>query len=66
MACERNVIEACAELDLACEITHVYDVKEFAKIGVMSTPAVIVDGKIVVSGRIPSVEQLKKILEGMK
>jgi len=60
------VIEACAELDLACEVTHVYDVKEFAKLGVMSTPAVIVDGKIVVSGRIPSVEQLKKILEGMK
>jgi len=60
------VIEACAELDLACEVTHVYDVKEFAKLGVMSTPAVIVDGKIVASGRIPSVEQLKKILEGMK
>lgn len=66
VATERNVIEACAELDLDCEVTHIYDVKEFAKRGVMATPSVIVDGKIVVSGRIPSIEQLKKILGGEK
>ncbi len=62
VATERNVIEACAELDLASEVTHVYDVKEFMKMGVMMTPAVVVDGKIVCSGKIPSVDELKKIL----
>jgi len=66
VACERNVIEACAELDLDCEVTHIYDVKQFAKLGVMVTPAVIVDGKIVVSGKVPSIAELKKILGGGK
>ncbi|MBI2988242.1 MAG: TM0996/MTH895 family glutaredoxin-like protein [Deltaproteobacteria bacterium] len=59
---EENVFNACAELDLPADISHVYDVKEFAKLGVRLTPAVIVDGKIVVSGKVPRVEELKKIL----
>ncbi len=59
---EKNVFNACAELNLAANISHVYDVKQFVKLGVMMTPAVIVDGKIVVSGKIPTVEQLKGIL----
>jgi small redox-active disulfide protein 2 len=59
---EKNVINACAELNLAADISHIHDVKEFAKLGVMFTPAVIVDGKIVVSGKVPTVGELKKIL----
>jgi small redox-active disulfide protein 2 len=42
---EKNVINACAELGLAADISHIFDVKEIAKLGVMLTPAVIVDGK---------------------
>ena len=59
---ETNVINACAQLDLAVDISHIYDVKEIAKLGVMATPAVIVDGKIVMSGRVPTVGELKAIL----
>ncbi len=59
---EKNLINACAQLDLAADISHISDVKEFVKLGVMSTPAVIVDGKIVMSGRIPTVGELKAIL----
>jgi protein-disulfide isomerase len=33
--------------------------KEIAKLGVLFTPAVIVDGKMFVSGKSPSVEELK-------
>ncbi len=61
---EKNVINACAELDLAADISHIYDVKEYAALGVRVTPAVIVDGKIVISGRVPTVEELKKLLKG--
>ncbi len=61
---EKNVINACAELDLAADISHIYDVKEYAALGVRVTPAVIVDGKIVISGRVPKVEELKKLLKG--
>jgi small redox-active disulfide protein 2 len=59
---EKNAINACAQLDLAADISHIYDVKEIAKLGVMSTPAVIVDGKIMMSGRVPTVGELKAIL----
>ena len=59
---EKNVINACAQLDLATDISHIYDVKEIAKLGVMSTPAVIVDGKIMMSGRVPTVGELRAIL----
>ena len=59
---EKNVFNACAELNLSAEISHVTDRKQIQDLGVWTTPAVIVDGKIVVSGKIPSVEELKKIL----
>ncbi len=59
---EKNVIAACAELNITADISHIRDPKEMAKLGVMMTPAVIVDGKIVSSGKIPTVEELKKLL----
>lgn len=63
---EKNVREACSQLNLAADISHVFDMKEFVKLGVLFTPAVIVDGKIVVSGKLPTVEELKKVLSAMK
>jgi small redox-active disulfide protein 2 len=59
---ERNVFNACAELNLAADISHVRDAKQFAALGVVLTPAVLVDGKVVVSGRVPTVAELKQIL----
>ncbi|HSB69238.1 MAG TPA: MTH895/ArsE family thioredoxin-like protein [Candidatus Methylomirabilis sp.] len=59
---EKNVINACAVLNLAADISHVTDRKQIQDLGVWTTPAVIVDGKVLLSGRIPSVEELKKIL----
>lgn len=59
---EQNVKEAVQQLGIQAEITHVYDVSEFAKRGVMFTPAVIVDGQVKVSGKIPSVDEIKKFL----
>ena len=55
--------DACEQLNLEAEVTHLYEMKEYAKYGVMLTPCVIVDNKAVSSGRVPSVEDLKKILE---
>ena len=56
---ERNVREACTQLNLHAEIFHVSEMKEIAELGVLFTPAVIMDGQIVVSGKLPSVEELK-------
>jgi small redox-active disulfide protein 2 len=63
---EKNVINACSVLNLAADISHIYDVKEYTQLGVRVTPAVIVDGKVVISGKVPTVEELKKLLSEVK
>ncbi len=63
---EKNVFNACAELDLAADISHVHDIMQFAAMGVLVTPAVLVDGKIVISGKVPTVEELKKLFSSLK
>lgn len=59
---EKNVFEAIKQLNIQAEVTKITDVTEFAKKGVMFTPAVIVDGQVKISGKIPTVDELKSIL----
>ncbi|MCJ7603070.1 MAG: thioredoxin family protein [Desulfobulbaceae bacterium] len=61
-ATEKIVHEVCAELNLEAIVDHVYDIREYSKLGVMLTPAVLVDGKIIFSGRVPTNDQLKKVI----
>ena len=44
-------------------ITKVEDIREIMKFGVMTTPALVVDGKVEIKGRIPSNEEIKQILK---
>ena len=66
VATEKNVNEAVRQLGIQAEVVHVYDVAEFAKKGVMFTPAVIVDDRVEISGKIPTVEEIKEILSSNK
>lgn len=59
---EKNVIEAITELGIDAEVSKIKDVRDYAKLGVLFTPAVVVDGKVAVAGKVPTVEELKKIL----
>jgi small redox-active disulfide protein 2 len=59
---EANVRKASDELHLSARIRKVDDVREYAKLGVRLTPAVLVDGRIVSSGKVPNVEELKGLL----
>jgi small redox-active disulfide protein 2 len=43
-------------------ITKVEDILEIIKYGVMSIPALVVDGKVVVKGRVPSADEIKQLL----
>ena len=60
---ELNVVNACAELDFAADISHVTNIADILDLGVMRTPAVVIDGEVVLSGRVPTVLELKNILE---
>ncbi|HNQ00835.1 MAG TPA: thioredoxin family protein [Syntrophales bacterium] len=65
-ATEKNVIEAAKALNLQADISHEFDVKNFRNLGVKVTPAVHVDGKIVISGKIPTVDELKAVLSDLR
>lgn len=61
---EKRVQRALSELATTAEVEHVHDPKIFAQHGVLFTPAVVIDGEVKMSGRVPTVEQVKKFLEG--
>lgn len=52
-AVERNAREAVLMAGVEAEIRHVTDYREIHARGVMSTPGLIIDGKVVSVGRIP-------------
>ncbi|WXR60242.1 thioredoxin family protein [Peptostreptococcaceae bacterium AGR-M142] len=57
-----NAKNAASELSLDCEFEKVGDFVEIAKYGVMKTPALVVDEKVVVSGRVANKDEIKEIL----
>ena len=59
---EKRIFNVCAELNLAADISKVTDYNEIAKLGVLRTPAVVIDGEIAIMGRIPSAAELKTLL----
>jgi small redox-active disulfide protein 2 len=58
-----NVHAACQELALKADIIYVTDFLEIAKTGLMRTPGLMIDGKIVSVGRIPQVDEVKQLIE---
>jgi small redox-active disulfide protein 2 len=59
---EANARKALEETRKKAEIVKVTDIDEIINRGVMATPAIIIDGKLKASGRIPEVEEIKKWL----
>ena len=54
--------QAARELGMPYEINKVTDLKQIMALQVMVTPALVVDGSLKVAGRVPSVEEIKKLL----
>ena len=59
---ETMVLDAAAKLGIAVEIEKVTDTKSIAMAGVMSTPGVAVDGKLVHAGGLPDATKLEQWL----
>ena len=60
---ERLVNETVAETGSQATVTKVADFAEIAKLGVFSTPAVVIDGQIKCVGKVPT---RKEVLEWLK
>jgi small redox-active disulfide protein 2 len=54
--------EALKQLGTCAELEKVEDLKAIMGFGIMVTPAVAIDGEVKVTGKIPSVEELKKLI----
>ena len=61
-ALAQNAETAAKELGLEYTLEKVTDIKEIMKFGVMSTPALVVDGQVKVVGKVLSPEQIKEML----
>ena len=60
---EAVVKEAVAESGVSAEVAKVTDFAEMAKLGVLSTPAIVINGQIMCVGKVPSKSE---VLEWLK
>lgn len=54
--------KAAQALGVKCELEKITDLKQIMAFGVMMTPALVVDGKVKFSGKVPSVDEIKTML----
>jgi small redox-active disulfide protein 2 len=64
MNVEQNVKKALAELALQADVEKVTDIQRIIQKGVLSTPALVINGTVVLQGKNPTVEQLKHLIAG--
>jgi len=58
-----RVRQVAGDLGLDAEIVEVDRIDEIMRFGVLATPAVAVDGSVVVAGKVPTVEELEALLD---
>ena len=59
---EKSVISALAEMDLSANVSKVEDIQKIMAYGIMRTPGLVIDEKVVLAGRVPSLNELKEII----
>lgn len=62
-ALEAATKEALAQLNMESRIDHVTDFAQIAAYGVMTTPALVVDGKVLSYGKVLKTDEVVKLLE---
>ena len=59
----KNTEEALKELGMEATITKVTDMKDIAKYGIMRTPGLVIDEKVVSYGKVASTEEITELLK---
>lgn len=60
---EETARHAVAELGIDATVEKVTDLNDIVSYGVMTTPALVVDEKVRLAGRVPSADEVKRILQ---
>ena len=61
-ALTENTKKAVQESGIDAEIEKVEDIKEIMKFNVLITPGLVIDGEVKVAGKVPSVDEIKKLI----
>ncbi|MDD3196443.1 MAG: thioredoxin family protein [Paludibacter sp.] len=59
---EKNVLDAVTELGIDAKVTKVDNIVDIMQYGIMTTPALVIDEKVVVKGFVPSLTEIKSLL----
>lgn len=54
--------KAVAELDLKIEVEYITDIQKIIELGVMSSPVLVVNNRVVLVGQLPSLDKIKDII----
>lgn len=57
-----RVEEAIITLGVEAQIEKIEDIQEIVKFGVMSTPALVLNGKVLFSGRVPTAQEIAELI----
>ena len=60
---EENARKAVNEMNLKVDIVKITDIEKIINYGVMSTPAIVIDGQVKASGKIVDAQEIKKWLK---
>ena len=58
----KHADQAARELGIEYQIEKVTDILQITDFGVLTTPGLVVDGEVKVVGKVPSVEEIKKLI----
>ena len=61
---EDTVRQAVKETGIEAQVEHVTDIKQIMAYGVMTTPALVIDGKVVAAGKLPTLADIKIMIGG--
>jgi small redox-active disulfide protein 2 len=61
-AVAENARRAVAEAGIEADVEEVQDVEVIMRMGVLMTPAVVIDGKVTAAGRLSSVEEIREMV----
>lgn len=60
---EKEVINTLAEMDVAANVHKVKDIKEIMSYKIMQTPALVINDKVKVFGKVPKKDEIKKYIQ---
>lgn len=60
---EKATINALAEMKIEADVEKVEDIQKIMSYGIMRTPALVINEKVVLSGRMPNMSELKEIIQ---